>query len=150
MASSTENSSAPNLATLLAMKRKMAAKNPDQSNANQLLPPPATIRALSNEKTSYRQDIPGGNPQETTTATLLANTTEPPKISRKTKQLEINLLDQKMEEINRKQEAKTNEALGAWKGFDSLNYGFGSVPSVSTKQVNYSLVFKLKYLTIYF
>jgi hypothetical protein len=148
MASSTANPQAANLASLLLVKRKLDAKNSDQSNAQ--LPPPAPAGASSGENMAYHQDMLTGNPQETTTTGIPANTTEKPKVSRKTKQLEVELLDKKMDEIHRKQETKTNETLGTWKGFDSLNYGFNSVPgtqrstpvpSESTQQVNYSFLF---------
>jgi hypothetical protein len=128
MASSKANPPAPNLASLLLVKQKMAAKNGDQINLKP--PPPAATGAYSNEKISYHQNVPVLNSQETTTTTLPTNTTEQPKISRKTKQLEVSLLDKKMEEINRKQATKTNETLDTWKGFDSLNYGFNHEPGI--------------------
>jgi len=144
MASSTENAPAPTLASLLLIKRKIAAKNGDQTNLKP--PPPAATGAYSNEKLTYHQNTQALDPQETTTTALPTNTTEQPKISRKTKQLEVSLLDKKMEEINRKQETKTNETLDTWKGFDSLNYGFNNEPGtqistpVPPTEVNYVLL----------
>ncbi|CAF2739577.1 unnamed protein product [Rotaria sp. Silwood2] len=139
MATPTMNSSAPNLATLLLIKRKLAEKNAEKIVETQVLPTlSTTIGAHSNEKLSYRQNILGINSTATPT-----NVKESPKVSRQNKQLEVELLDKKMEEINRKQEVKTNEALHTWKGFDSLNYGFVSesetrkstpISSISTKQ----------------
>lgn len=125
MASTNTNPSAPNLASLLVIKRKIGAKNNQSKGKVQLTLPAAATGAHSIEKINYRQDVPvGGNPQVPDTTTVPANTTEPTKVSRKTKQLEVELLDKKMEEIDRKQEEKTNEAIGSWKGFDSFNYGF--------------------------
>jgi hypothetical protein len=156
MASSKTNPPAPNLATILSIKRKMAAKNPGESATKQLPPaPPAVINSHSNERIAFHQSIPTENPAVKAPTTVPENTDEQPKISRKTKQLEVGLLDKKMEEINRKQEVKTNEALDTWKGFDSFNYGFNSTPGasnttpgppVATKQVKYSFIFQIKIL----
>jgi hypothetical protein len=156
MASSTANPPAPNLAAVLSIKRKIAEKNAAQSNGRQTPPPPPPVaNAHSNERITYHQDTIAQNPPQTIPTTVPENTTEQPKISRKTKQLEVGLLDKKMEEINRKQEEKTNEALGTWKGFDSVNYGFNStpgasnttpVPPVATKEVNSSFILKIKIL----
>ena len=160
MASSKNNAQAPNLASVLSVRRKLAAKNANQSNTKQLSSsPPPVINSHSNARIAYHQNLPvinqPVNPVETTSATVPTNTDEQPKVSRKTKQLEVGLLDKKMEEINRKQEVKTNEALDTWKGFDSINYGFNNTPRasntipyppVATKQVNYSFIFKIKIL----
>ncbi|CAF3631601.1 unnamed protein product [Rotaria sp. Silwood1] len=125
MASSTTDSSAPNLATLLLIKRKLGAKNSDKISEKQASPTlQTTTIAHSNEKSFYRQNMSIVNPTTTTTTTTPTNIQESPKVSRKNKQIEVELLDKKMEEINRKQEVKTNETLVTWKGFDSLNYGF--------------------------
>lgn len=143
MASQITNPSTSNLATLLRAKRKMASKNSNISDGT--IPAPAATGAHSVEKINYRPDVPvGGNPQIPETTTTAP--TEPHKVSRKTKQLEVELLDKRMEEINRKQEEKTNQTLDTWKGFDSFNYGFtpnpgniqpNSKPPTLPKQVNF-------------
>jgi hypothetical protein len=148
---STRGNPPPNLATLVLVKQRMNAKNNAKNGVRLAPPPPAATGAHSDERLTYRQD-------PSNTAVPPADTTDPPKISRKTKQLEVSQLDKKMDEINRKQELKTNEAKDTWKGFDSLNYGFSPggaqnptpVPPETTKQVNYSFFFKLKILFIHF
>ena len=143
----TQRNQQPNLASLLAIKRKMNEKTAARTGETPAPLPTVATGAKSDEKLTYRQDPTIINPP--TTTALPATTTEPPKISRKTKQLEVELLDKKMEEINRKQEAQTNVAKDSWKGFDDLNYGFvpgattqnpTPVPPASTKQVNYSFI----------
>jgi hypothetical protein len=152
MASSTTNPPPPSLATLLAIKRKMAANSAASSDARQTPPPrPPVANAHSNERIAYHQNATVVNPPPTIATTAPENSTEPSKISRKTKQLEVGLLDKKIEEINRKQEEKTNEALDTWKGFDSVNYGFGAtpatpVPPVAAKQVNYPFTLTIEVL----
>ena len=138
MASSTNNAPPPSLATLLLIKQKMAAKNAGGSDSRQAPPQrPPVANAYSNERIAYHQNLAEINPQPTIPTTAPENSADPPKISRKTKQLEVGLLDKKLDEINRKQEEKTNQALDTWKGFDSVNYGFGgaSVQPVAEKQV---------------
>ena len=118
---------ATNLATVLLMKQKMAAANPNKTPANNAPALPAA-GAHSNERVNYRQELPVANAP---TKTLPPeDKSDPTKTSRKTKQLEVGQLDKRLEEIQRKQEEKTNQALDSWKGFDSINYGFspGSVP----------------------
>lgn len=114
------------------MKQKLAAANPNRAPANNAPAMPAA-GAHSNERVNYRQEITAANqPNTTTTAPPPPpeDKTDPMKMSRKTKQLEVGLLDKRMEEIQRKQEEKTNQALDSWRGFDSINYGFssGNVP----------------------
>ena len=133
MASSSEPTRQVNLATLLLAKRKISAKNTDKSNKQQT-------------STSISVDINDAPTSPT-------NKTNSPKTNRQTnQQLEVKLLDKKMKEINHKQEVITNETIDAWKGFDSLNYGFISESEmqksnvdlpVSSKQVK-SVVFFLK------
>ncbi|UJR28401.1 hypothetical protein I4U23_009642 [Adineta vaga] len=124
MAAKTDPSSTTNLASVLLIKRKMAAKDNGNTGAtqNSVQPTSNFIGAHSNEKINYRQDAIVAN---TTTAAHVPPT-EQPKQTRKTKQLEVSQLDKKLEEINRKQEAKTNETLDTWKNFDNVNYGLGS------------------------
>ena len=144
MAASKPNPPPPNLATLLLIKRKMSGKNNPNSRQNQAsLPTDNSVGAYSQEKIIYRQDPSVEIP---TNKTNPENTNDPPKRSRKAKQLEVNQLDKKIEEINRKQEAQKNEALDSWKGFDDVNYGLPSepeahksptpIPPTSAKQVN--------------
>jgi hypothetical protein len=154
MASAAENPSAPNLAAVLLVKRKIAAKN--KANGSEIQAPlPNSIASYSKDKLTYHQNVGAA---DSIKPIAPVETSEPAKISRKTKQIEVSLLDKKMDEINRKQAAKTNEAADSWKGFDSLNYGIGSgpqarestpVPSVVPKQVNYPFIYKLKHLFIY-
>jgi hypothetical protein len=145
MTSPEANSSTPNLATLLLIKRKMAAANKADPDAQKALPepPPAATGSHSIDKMTYRQDAPTVNPTKATP--IDEETDEPSKVSRKTKQLEVGLLGKKMDEIDRNKEIKTNETLDSWKGFDSLNYGFNPessspkpnlTPPVAEKQVN--------------
>jgi len=154
MASAAEKPLAPNLAAVLLVKRKMAAKNKATGSEVQA-PPPNSIASYSKDKLTYHQDA---GVADSIKPIPPVEKTEPAKVSRKTKQIEVSLLDKKMDEINRKQAAKTNEAADSWKGFDSLNYGIGSgpqareptpVPSVVAKQVNYPFTYKLKHLFIY-
>ena len=121
MASKNTTAPPPNLASLVAIKSKMAAKDDGKLGAGQnQLPPSNFTGALSTERINYRQDQGGTN------STAAAPTNEQPKVSRKTKQLEVSQLDKKLEEINRKQAEKTNQTLDSWKTFDSVNYGFGA------------------------
>lgn len=122
MATSESNRPPANLATLLLIKRKMTAKNAGGSSPKPQAPAPI-IGAHSDEKRTYHQNTP-----ETAAINTPENTTEQVKVTRKTKQMQVALLDKKMEEINRKHEEKTSEALDSWKGFDSMNYDFSSVP----------------------
>ncbi|CAF1586430.1 unnamed protein product [Adineta ricciae] len=121
MASKTTTGPAPNLASLVAIKSKMAAKDDANLGAaqNQLTPSNFT-GALSTERINYRQDLVNTN------STAPAPTNEQTKVSRKTKQLEVSQLDKKLEEINRKQAETTNQTLDTWKTFDSVNYGLGA------------------------
>ena len=139
MASSSEDPPVTNLAALLLIKRSMGSKEAKESDTKQAAPPPV-IGAHSNERITYHQDAPVEKPP--VPATKNNDQTKP---TRQAKQLEVKQLDQKMDEINRRQEEKTNAALDSWKGFDSLNYGFNSTPEtrrptpaqpVSTRQVN--------------
>ncbi|CAF0798592.1 unnamed protein product [Rotaria sordida] len=145
MESSTANPAASNLATLLLVKRKLAKENADKIGEGQVSPIlPAITGAHSNEKLPYRPNMSVINSTSTTATTTPTNMKESPKPSgRKNKQLEVELLDKKIEEINRKQEVITNETLVTWKGFDSLNYRFTAepeiqksspIPPISTKQ----------------
>ncbi|CAF0926002.1 unnamed protein product [Adineta ricciae] len=121
MASKTTSGPAPNLASLVAIKSKMAAKdNANPGAAQNQLTPSSFTGALSTERINYRQD------QLNTNSTAAAPTNEPPKVSRKTKQLEVSQLDKKLAEINRKQAETTNQTLDTWKTFDSVNYGLGA------------------------
>lgn len=148
MASTAANSSQANLATILLIRRKQrAARNKANPDEEQIIPPQNATGSYSQDKLNYRQDVPVTGPIKAPTPP--AETNDPPKISRKTKQLEVSALDKKMEEISRKQEAKTNETAENWKGFDSLNYGLlasQKVPQKPTatppKQVNYLFIFK--------
>lgn len=139
MASKNATAPAPNLASLLAIKSKMAAKDNAKPGAVQnQLDPSYSTGAYSVEKINYRQDQ-GNN-------TAPAPTKEQPKASRKTKQLEVSQLDKKLEEINRKQAETTNQTMDTWKNFDTVNYGIGAQTNKqeptatqpkTTKQVNY-------------
>jgi hypothetical protein len=48
----------------------------------------------------------------------------PKKVNRNTNQLQVDLLDKKMEEIQRKQQETANRTDDSWKVFESVNYGF--------------------------
>lgn len=122
MAASSEDPPVTSLATLLLIKRRMGSKEARESDTKLAAPPPV-IGAHSDERMTYHQNAPAEKPPEPTT-----KTNDQTKATRKTKQLEVTQLDQKMEEINRRQEEKTNAAMDSWKGFDSLNYGFNSTP----------------------
>lgn len=153
MATSNGKQQKPNLAALVMVKQKMAAKNDDQPNADGLTTnPKPVIGAHYDEKIHYRPDAPAGGTQAPTTQPS-TNTNEEPKASRQQRQIEVKLLDKKMEEIGRKQETTTNEALDTWKAFDSFNYGFSSTPvpvqPVTTKQVNRHFIEILTYLFEY-
>ena len=126
MASTSDNHPAPNLAALLLIKRKIGASSNEKESGTKLATPPPAIGAHSNERITYHQNAPAENPPETKATTTKPS--DPTKVTRKTKQLEVDSLNQKMEEINRRQEEKTTAALESWKGFDSLNYGFRSTP----------------------
>jgi hypothetical protein len=143
----TKRNQQPNLASLLAIKRKMNDKSNARTGERSTPPPTIATGSHSNDKLTYRQDATLINPPITTAPP--ATTSDPPKISRKTKQLEVEQLNKKMEEINRKQEAQTNVAKDSWKGFDDLNYGFTPgagtqnptpVPPAPTNQVNYAFI----------
>lgn len=123
MASSEADPPVTNLATLLLIKRKMVAKENDDVNAKKILlkSPNNLAGAHSTEGLSYHQNFSVVNPVADTTS---KDQVEPPKVNRQNKQIVVELLDKKMEEINRKQTRNTNQALDAWKGFDSFNYGF--------------------------
>lgn len=145
----------PTLASLVLVKQKMGAKNDDRPDPNGLATQPTpVIRAHHDERIHYRQDgVPTTIEQPKPTTT---DTNELPKASRQARQIEVKLLDKKMEEIDRKQESKKNEALDTWKGFDSLNYGFNPavtpVPPTTTNQVNccfYSITFIIEILNLY-
>lgn len=122
---------APNLATILAVKRKIGPNKADGSNPAQ---PAAGAGAHSQEKMNYRQDpmafAPAPNttkPDDTSKPKDGSGTKpEPNKGARNTKQLDVGQLDKKMEEIQRKQQEKTNEAIDSWKAFEDMNYGFYS------------------------
>jgi len=131
----------PNLASLVMVKQKLGAKDDAESNANQLSTEPKPVAgAQFGERAHYKQTVLVAPTQEPTTKPS-TNANEVPKASRQARQIEVKLLDKKMEEIDRKQETSTNQALDTWKGFDSLNYGFNGAsiptPPGTTKQVNH-------------
>ena len=124
MASSTANAPASTLAAFLAIKQQVAAAN-GQRPEGTVLPPPLATGAHSKEKLTYRQTVTIPNQSKPAAEEKAPMTNN----SRQAKQIEVGLLDKKMEEINRKKEVKTTEALTPWKGFDSLNYGMVHDPS---------------------
>lgn len=139
MAASSQDPPVTNLAALLLIKRRMGSKDTKEPDTKLAAPLPTT-GAHSDERITYHQNAPVEKPPEPVPKTI-----DQTKGTRKAKQLEVALLDQKMEEINRRQEEKTNAALDTWKGFDSLNYGFSSTPGtarptpappISAKRVN--------------
>lgn len=107
----------PNLASVLAAKRVTDATNPDKQVQNQ-----PTLGASSNAKRSYHQTPPTENSNQPNNTNN--NKKTPVNTARNDKQLQINVLDKKMNEIQQEQDRKTNEAMDAWKGFDTVNYGF--------------------------
>ena len=147
MASRTTNATAPNLASVLLVKRKLGVKKNPDGNGNQPIGSlPNSTASYSQEKLTYHQDMSQGEP---TNAPIDPN--KPSTRNRQAKQLEVSKLDKKLEEINRKQEVNKNEAAGTWKGYDSMNYKISSRPEsqkstrvapVPEKQVIYSFIFK--------
>lgn len=124
MAASTTNAPPSNLAALLLIKRKVAANNGNAADATQDRAAPLTnAGAHSNDKLPYRQSV---QIPSTTTTPFPKDQSEAAKFSRQNKQIEVELLEKKMAEIDRKKDIKTNETIEKWKGFDSLNYGFAS------------------------
>ena len=123
MASSTANAPANTLAAFLAIKQQVAAANGLRPEGT-IAPPPAATGAHSKEKLTYRQTVTIPNVSKPAAEEKAPMTNN----SRQAKQIEVGLLDKKMEEINRKKEVKTTEALTPWKGFDSLNYGMMQDP----------------------
>ncbi|CAM4801020.1 unnamed protein product [Rotaria magnacalcarata] len=124
MASASKNSKAPNLAALLLVNRRLAAKQVIENgdNQGQLQLPATNIGAHSVEKLSYHQSVSHVN----STAIAPTNQNASPIMRRKNKQIEVELLDRNIEEINHKQEQKTNATLNTWKDFESFNYGFAT------------------------
>ena len=124
MASSTTNAPVTSLAAFLAIKQQVAAANGLKSEGA-VVPQPLATGAHSKEKLTYRQTvtIPNLSKPAVEEKSLMTNN------SRQAKQIEVGLLEKKMEEINRKKEVKTIEALTPWKGFDNLNYGMAKDPT---------------------
>lgn len=127
MASTKKKMSGNNLATLLSVKQKLTTKNKNNDSDDATKSTAVVMTgAHSDERLKYRQmgaveTVPIPNQ----TKTPAANQSDPLKIGRNEKQLEIGLLEKKMAEIQKKQDQKTNEAVDAWKGFEMMNYGFG-------------------------